>query len=185
MPENLGSNLLFYIFAILAALCAVRAVTSPHILRAAVFLMGMLLITAAFYLLLGAEFVAGVQILVYVGGIVVLLVFAVMLTHSVGLPEPAPSRFRAITAFIGAAGVFAISLWAFYSTPLNVAAAAAVNSDHVAQVGRKLLDSGAAGYLLPFEAISLLLLASVIGGIVIARKTSEDTTQTSTEESIK
>ena len=75
------SDMLFYLFASAAIVAALAAVTSRRILRAAVYLMFVLINTAALYALLGAYFLAGLQLLVYVGGIVVLIVFAVMLTY--------------------------------------------------------------------------------------------------------
>ena len=80
--ETAGYTVLFYGMAVAAVFFAVATVISRHIFRSAVYLMCVLLAGAGFYLLLGAEFLAGVQVLVYVGGIVVLLAFVVMLTST-------------------------------------------------------------------------------------------------------
>jgi len=168
--ESILSSALFYLFALLAVLFAVLTVTTQRILRAAVCLMAVLLITAALYVLLGAEFLAGIQVLVYVGGIVVVLVFAVMLTHSVDLIETKPAASRKFFAFLAALSFFAISLYSYSQVSWAARVKAEDMLQAAPQIGRLLLSSGSQGYLIPFELISLLLLAAVIGGIVIARK---------------
>ena len=163
-------NLLFFLFAVSAVVLAVGVVTTRRILRAAVYLTGVLFCGAAFYLMLQAEFLAGVQVLVYIGGIVVLLVFAVMLTSSSELLEDHPARGRQLMGMFGALAFFtltAVSLWhtdfAFLESPQR-------SNDDVREIGLRLLDAGPGGFVLPFEVISVLLLAAVIGGIVVARK---------------
>ena len=162
--------LFFGLLAITFAL-AVATVITRRIFRSAIYLMGTLTMSAAFYLMLGAEFLAGVQILVYVGGIVVLIVFAVMLTSSTELLEDKPSLMRKILAYVAAVGFYMMSVFGFLSTEFKVSGDKAPQFNDTAAIGRKLLDRGADGYVLPFEVISLLLLVVVIGAIVIARKT--------------
>lgn len=171
--DNTIVNLLFYGFALASICLALLVVTSRRILRAAVYLMGVLAVSAAFFVMLGAEFLAGVQILVYVGGIVVLLVFAVMLTRSVGLLEDAPGLLRKSLAFLAAAAFFAASFAIFFVSEFPLMKNGAAPGNNVAALGLKLLDNGNEGFVLPFEIVSLLLLTAVIGGIVIARKTPE------------
>src|SRR3989344_6952910 len=103
------STLMFYLFAVVSVAFAIATVSSRRILRAAVYLMGVLAVTAGFYLLLGAPFLAGVQVLVYVGGIVVLLVYVVMLTRSSDLAEDNPSATRKITALLAALASFVLA----------------------------------------------------------------------------
>lgn len=153
----------------LAAL-SIAVVTSPRIFRAAIYLMGVLVVTAAVYVRLGAEFLAGIQLLVYVGGIVVLIVFAVMLTSNVEVTEAAPSLVRRTVATLIAAGFFATTTYALMLTPLPAPGPGAWPADNTAALGHALLDTGAGGYILPFEIVSLLLLAAVLGGIVVARR---------------
>ncbi len=136
--------------------------------------MGVLTFSAGLYLLVGAEFLAGVQILVYVGGIVVLLVFAVMLTRSSELVEDRPSVKRKVLGFIASTAFFTSSLWAIATSPFkNFDTEIIFQSTNTKEIGRKFLDNTSTGYVLPFELISLLLLAVLIGGIVIARNSSE------------
>lgn len=169
MLENGMSILVFYLFALLVVVASIAVVVTRRILRAAVFLAGVLLCNAGFFILLGYEFLAGVQVLVYVGGIVVLLVFAIMLTSSVEFAENRPSLRRKGWGFVAAGGFFIIVIASLKATPFPVATSGKLPNE-VVMLGHRLLDYGAEGYVLPFEIISLLLLAVLIGGIIIARK---------------
>ncbi|NUM52270.1 MAG: NADH-quinone oxidoreductase subunit J [Candidatus Hydrogenedentes bacterium] len=164
-------TVLFYGLSIAVVVLALAAVNARQLLRAALGLMGMLALSAGFYVMLRAEFLAGVQILVYVGGIVVLIVFAIMLTRSSELLEDHP---RAATRAFGAVFSIAfmlISCMALRATEFPVVPNAAPSGDEIHKIGVALLDRGSAGYLLPFEVVSLLLLVAVVGGTVVARKT--------------
>ncbi len=166
------NTFLFYLFSLMAVGLALAMVSTPRILRAAVYLMGVLGVSAGFYVLLQAPFLAGIQILVYVGGIVVLLVFAIMLTRSSELLEDAPSTSRKAWASGVATLFFATSFLVFLSTDFFPSSGQTRPVQETAELGRKLLDPGKQGFVLPFEILSLLLLAAVIGGIVLARKTT-------------
>ena len=173
---DLVYTLSFYLFGIIAILSAWVAVCSQRILRAAVGLAATLVCSAAFYILLSYDFVAGVQILVYVGGIVVLIVYAIMLTSSQELVESHPTFVRKALAFLAGSAFVVVSLSALMSTNFPVDNSTAPIDNIAAAFGRLLLSGEVGGYLIPFEIISLLLLAAVIGGIVIARsprKTAE------------
>lgn len=171
MIEDAVHTLLFYFTAISSLLLALITVTNRRLLRAAVGLMGVLILTSAFYLLLDAEFLAGVQILVYVGGIVVLMVFAIMLTQRVDLREDLPSPGRRKLALLVSLGLILGPGLICVTAPFPVDTTLPRVSDHTLEIGKALLDPGAQGFVLPFEIISLLLLAAAVGGIVIARKT--------------
>ncbi|OFY98543.1 MAG: hypothetical protein A2070_03415 [Bdellovibrionales bacterium GWC1_52_8] len=170
--DNFVSDILFYVFAAFSISLAMLVVTTRRILRAAVYLMCVLGASAAFFILLGAEFLAGVQILVYIGGIVVLLVFAVMLTRSVDLLEERPTLVRKAIGGLAALSFFGTTALILTSTTFPVLRGGPLPPNNTAALGKKLLDYGSEGFVLPFEIISLLLLTAVIGGIVIARKTS-------------
>lgn len=163
-------NVLFYVLAAMAILFAVAVVCCRRILRAAVCLMGVLAMSAGFYVLLGAEFLAGVQILVYVGGIVVLMVFAIMLTASTDMIEERPSLGRKSVGLLAAGGFLAMAIPAFYLSDFSVMRETVVAGDATRELGRHLLSYGPEGFVLPFEMVSLLLLGVAIGGIVLARK---------------
>jgi NADH-quinone oxidoreductase subunit J len=161
---------LFYALAALMVCMGILAMATKHVLRSAVYLMAVLFFSAGLYLLLGAEFIAGAQVLVYVGGIVVILVFAVMLTRSGELLEDRPPLGRKIAGALGAAAFFACSCYALLSSPLAADKSLPGDVASIAALGKALVDPGSAGYVLPFEVISLLLLGVLIGGSVIARK---------------
>ena len=166
--------LLFYTFGALAVLLAVAVVTTRRILRAAVYLTGVLLASAAFYLMLHAEFLAGVQVLVYIGGIVVLLVFAIMLTSAMELLEDHPSRTRRGVGLLVATAFFAAGAWMLQATDFHFTPGSGERSvSDVHEIGRALMDYGPSGYVLPFEIISVLLLAAIIGSVVVARKVED------------
>ena len=165
-------TILFYVLGTAAIFLALAVVSARKLLRAAVCLMGVLATSAGFYLLLGAEFLAGIQVLVYVGGIVILIVFAIMLTQATDLLEDRPPLLRAMLAAVSAAAFLALTGAALLFGDFGGADATPVpTATDTERIGRSLLDAGGGGYLLPFEIISLLLLAAVIGGIVVARKT--------------
>mgnify|MGYP001580332589 CR=1 FL=1 len=170
MLSQAVTNILFYVLAGLALCFAVAVVSSRRILRAAVYLMCVLAMSAGFYVLLGAEFLAGVQVLVYIGGIVVLLVFAIMLTRSADTPEDKPSLPRKIAGFLAAGAFLAVTVILFYLTDFPALREGALAGGDTPELGRRLLDYGPQGYVLPFEIISFLLLSVVIGVIVLARK---------------
>lgn len=163
----------FYLLATASVLLALAVVNERKLLRAAVALMGVLTVSAGLYAMLSAEFLAGVQVLVYVGGIVVLIVFAIMLTRSAELLEDRPDKLRSILGAIGSIGFLGSVLWVLKSSTFAVPVAPPeAPHDDALIIGQRLLDYTSTGYVLPFEIISLLLLAAVIGGIVVARKTA-------------
>lgn len=162
----------FFGMMVVAIAFAVATVLTRRVFRSAIYLMGTLTTSAAVYILLGAEFLAGVQILVYVGGIVVLIVFAVMLTSSGEVVEDRPSALRKFLGFTAAAAFCTMTIAMAFLTEFKTATGdKSAQMGDTAAIGRKLLDRGADGYVLPFEIISLLLLSVVIAAIVIARKT--------------
>jgi NADH-quinone oxidoreductase subunit J len=165
------ANVVFYLTVAVSLWLAWSVVSSRRNLRAAVSLMGVLGASAALYLLLGFPFLAGVQVLVYVGGIVVLLVFAVMLTRSQELLEDHPSDLRHKIGVVAAGAFFATHLWVLRSMPPLPQPRRSLPASDTEMIGQALLGTGADGYALPFEVISLLLLTAMVGGIVIARKT--------------
>jgi NADH-quinone oxidoreductase subunit J len=171
MLEQAVYTLFFYLFAAVAVALALAVVVSRQLLRAAVYLMGVLLTSAAFYVMLGSEFLAGIQVLVYVGGVTVVIAFAVMLTQSTQLQSDKPSWWRRIVAFLSAAAFALAGSWALRTSSFGPAPDSPLVADSTRSIGLALLDCGAGGYVLPFEIVSVLLLAAVIGSLVVARKT--------------
>jgi NADH-quinone oxidoreductase subunit J len=124
------------------------------------------------------EFIAAVQIVVYVGGIVVLIIFSIFLTQQSGKDLPAPVRSRAIFSVLAVSVGFVLTClllgqYVFRSSghPLAGAGSENMGADaSVGNIGAQMLSTSEHGYVLPFEVISILLLAAMIGCIVIAIK---------------
>ncbi len=161
----------FYFLAILTLGCAVRVVTTPYVFHAALYLVGSLLGIAGYFLMLDAEFLSAVQILVYVGGIVVLIIFAVMLTGEPGGRQAESSWTRTLPAFLVSGGIFAALVYLYSQTEFVRQYPVENNSGGYAQaIGEKLLSLGADGFILPFEVVSVLLVAAMVGAIIVAKK---------------
>ena len=151
---------------------------SKSIIRAATYLLFVLLGTAGIYFLLGYTFLGAVQIMVYAGGIVVLYVFSILLTsgQQEKLSKNTVSKVVA-SALLSIVG-FGVFLLMLLKSKLfdSVAAlgapteAVGVENNSINQIGHFMLSSGEGGYLLPFEAVSLLLLACIVAGLIVARK---------------
>ena len=169
--ENLGEVIVFCVLALFIIVFSVMTVTTTRLVRAATYLLFVLFATAGLYFLLGYTFLASVQVMVYAGGIVVLYVFAVLLTSGEGdrVAKLNRSKFFAGlgTAIVGGAIVLFITLKHRFVT---VATDMTPVEGDIHSLGHQLLSSDKFGYLLPFEAVSVLLLACIIGGVLIARK---------------
>ena len=162
---------MYFIIALAIIVFSVLTVTSRKILRSATYLLFVLFATAGIYFQLGYEFLGAVQIAVYAGGIMVLFVFSILLTSRPGNNAErltAHKKWLGLTAAVlgvGVCGYSLLSYGAFLSRLMSVN----LNVD-IERIGHALLSTDKWGYLLPFEAISILLLACIIGGVVIARK---------------
>lgn len=162
-------RIIFYILAAAIIVFSIFSVTSTRILRAAIYLFLVLISIAGVYFMIGYHFLGAVQLTVYAGGIVVLIIFSILLTEQIDNRMPAPSLGKMIisgaAAVLGAsASIFAITGHAFETQ------AETTNLGTVENLGTKLLSYGEGGYVLPFELISVLLLAAMIGAIVIAKR---------------
>jgi NADH-quinone oxidoreductase subunit J len=162
-------RIIFYILALAIVVFSVMTVTSRNILRAAIYLLFVLMATAAIYFMLNYNFLAAVQLTVYSGGVVVLIVFAVLLTarmdHKLEKAGTGKAIISALLVFSG----LSVVLWTIfgYNFMPNGLAEGAYD---VKAIGTSLLSYGDYGYVLPFEVISVLLLASMIGAIMIAKR---------------
>jgi len=162
------STIFFYLLAAFILTMAVMAVTAQKIFRAAIWLLFALIGIAALYFWMQMEFIAAVQIVVYVGGVVVLIIFSIFLTHQSASSMPKAGNCRKIAALL--ACFSGLGLAAFTLLQANLKPAERVFEQDVVQIGKQLLHTGNGGFILPFEVVSLLLLAAMIGGIVIAIK---------------
>jgi NADH-quinone oxidoreductase subunit J len=169
-----GENLAFGILAAAAALAAIRVVTTKNVVHAALYLTVVLASIAAQFILLSAEFVAVVQVLVYIGAIVVLFLFGIMLTRAtVGRDHGLDNDQRwaaAITALVllGTLGYVLIDAFSDDKLPdlRNRSQAALTAARGTGAVGDAIFST----YLVPFEVVSVLLLAALVGAIVLARR---------------
>jgi len=166
----MGTNVfMFYLFSATILFFSVLAVTSRRILRAAVFLLFALVATSGFYFMLQYQFLAGVQLALYAGGIVVLIIFSILLTHHISHKFEQPPLLNIFFAILLAGTGAVITLLAFFSYPFKASTSLPVEAD-MRTIGLQFLSTGENGYALPFEVISILLLAAMIGAIVIAKK---------------
>jgi NADH-quinone oxidoreductase subunit J len=163
------SEIMFFLFSATIILFSVLTVTSRRILRAAVYLLFVLVSTAGLYFMLNYQFLAAVQLTLYAGGIVVLIIFSILLTshisqkfESVGLKK---QLFSAIAVAAGAVLSIMVILNYGFDSVITVADNPSMNN-----IGGSLLNYGKDGYALPFEVISILLLAAMFASIVIAKK---------------
>jgi len=168
-----GATIIFYLLAALTLGCGIMAVSTRQIFRAAISLLFSLIGIAGIYFWMDYQFIAAVQIVVYVGGIVVLIIFSIFLTQQSGekLPKQKLGRtlFSALAVFCGFAltivQVFQYNFTRSTATPVDVT---------VKSIGEELISLDKNGYALPFEVVSMLLLAAMIGCIVIAMRTPSE-----------
>jgi NAD(P)H-quinone oxidoreductase subunit 6 len=159
------STAVFYLVAIVTVGSALMVAFSRNIIYSAFSLLGTFAGIAGIYVFLGADFVAAVQLLIYVGGILILILFAVMLTHRITDVEITNRAAGRIPALI-VTGVFIYLLVQTVRETPWVKAKEIIYQPTTAKIGDLFLDS----YLLPFELASLVLLAALIGAVVISRK---------------
>ena len=161
------AEILFWFIALLTVLSAAMVVLNNQLLYSAIALLFTLFGVAGLYIYLWADFIAGVQLLVYIGGINVLIIFGIMLTNRISSVRLSQTNIQQ-----GIGGVVALWLLILISmviskTPWYQVTSAAPSST-VREVGTLLMSK----YLLPFEAISLLLLGALIGSALLSREAS-------------
>lgn len=168
-----GSDIIFYLLAAMTLVFGVLSVTTRQIFRAAIYLLFSLIGVAGIYFWLQYEFIAAVQIVVYAGGIAVLIIFSIFLTQQAGekLPVQKSGRkiFSALAAFCG----FALAMVQVYQHQFP-AKMENLPTPQLKDIGRKMLGTNEEGYALPFEVVSILLLAAMVGCIVIALRQKSD-----------
>ena len=163
------SVLMFYLLSGIILTFSVLSITTRRILRAAVYLLFVLVATSGLYFLLKYQFMAAVQLTLYAGGIVVLIIFSILLTHHIthrfNRPELTNLLMGISVAVIGSGVVLATLL----THPFKAANVTELPVD-MTEIGNQLLSTGKNGYVLPFELISILLLAAMIAAIIVAKK---------------
>lgn len=173
--DSVANIILYFIVAVAMVVFSVLTVTSRRILRSATYLLFVLLCTAVFYFQLGYQFLGAVQIAVYAGGIMVLFVFSILLTHNpADKSKKLESHKRVLGISVSVAGL-ALLLLAVFNMPLLDGASLMQVLESgkeitMHDIGNAFVGTNKFQYLLPFEAVSVLLLACIIGGVVVARK---------------
>lgn len=165
-----ASTIIFYILAAITLGGAILAVTSAKIFRSAIYLLFSLIGIAGLYFWLNYEFIAAVQVVVYVGGIVVLIIFSIFLTAGSGGDMKDPVKVRSLFAGLACLAGYCLVYYVIQRTEFAGTLEPSIGSE-VKTIGEQMLSTTTHGYLLPFEAVSMLLLAAMIGCIVIAIKT--------------
>lgn len=161
-------RIIFYTLALIIIVFAIASVSSRKMLRSVIYLLFVLCGIAGFYFLIDYNFLAAIQLTVYAGGIIVLLIFSVMLIHHIEMElEIAKKSKQILVGFLCLIGL-GVFLTTVYTHPFVVVENSLTTS--TSDIGYKLLSYEAGGFILPFEVISVLLLAVMIGAIVIAKK---------------
>ncbi len=164
-----SNQIMFILFAAMIIVFSVLTVTSRKILRAAVYLLFVLVSTSGLYFMLNYQFLAAVQLTLYAGGIVVLIIFSILLTSHISQKFESSgwkkNVFSAIAAITGA--ILSIITILDYKFSATTEAAKEVD---MRLIGKSLLSVDYDGYVLPFEVISVLLLATMVAAIVVAKK---------------
>ena len=155
----------FYAVAAVALSGALGVLFLRNLFHAGLSLMLSLFAVAAIFVLLGAEFLAGVQVLIYVGAVAVLILFAVMLTQRITSRNVRQYTRALVPALLVVAGLAAVTALVMLKVELPPLGAVPETSA-IEDLAGQLLST----YLLPFEVISLLLLGALVGAIVLARK---------------
>lgn len=167
-----ASTIIFYILAALTLTSAIAAVTTRQIFRAAVYLLFALVGIAGIYFWLNYAFIAAVQIIVYVGGIVVLIIFSIFLTQQAGEKMERHKTGQVLVAALTTIAGFTLLLVHLLQHPFQIQTPVS-EAPEVLKIGTELLNIEQSGLALPFETISILLLAALVGCIVIALKTPQ------------
>jgi NADH-quinone oxidoreductase subunit J len=169
-----GSTILFYLLAALTLSCGVLSVTTRQIFRAAIYLLFSLIGIAGIYFWLQYQFIAAVQIVVYAGGIAVLIIFSIFLTQQAGEKLPKQKIGRKVFSALAVFCAFALTMVQVYQHEFSKIVTDATPVT-VRNIGEKMLSTEQGGYALPFEVISMLLLAAMVGCIVIALRSKPET----------
>lgn len=163
-----GVEIIFLVIAVVTLLAALFVVTTPNLVHAALWLILTLFGVAATFVLLNATFLAVVQVVVYIGAIAILMIFAIMLTRRVMKDSGPQTNSNWIWAALLGFVLFAGLSFVLINSGAADASLSALSVDPVVQLGQELVSPNA--YVIPFELASVLLLAAMIGAIVVAWK---------------
>jgi len=166
-------TVIFYILSAIILVFSILTISSNNILRAVVYLLFVLCATAGIYFMVNFNFLAAVQLTVYAGGIVVLIIFSILLTQQINTTlEPASKKKKIMvgsTIFLSGC----VFLWAVLSFPFQ-SSNQEISDSSMTAIGMQLMNFRENGYVLPFEVISILLLAIMVAAIIIAKNFTDD-----------
>jgi len=162
--------LMFYLLSAIILIFSVLTITSRKMLRAAVYLLFVLVATSGLYFLLNYQFLAAVQLTLYAGGIVVLIIFSILLTSHISQRFRRPAAWKLWMGVVAFVIGTALVLWTLLSQGFVKSVSMKTVPVNMHLIGDQLLGIGKNGYVLSFEVISILLLAAMITAIVIAKK---------------
>ncbi len=158
-------SLAFYALAFLTIAASIFVVTSKNIFHSAIYLILALFGVAGLYVLLQAPFLAAAQVLIYVGAVSMLMIFAIMLTARIADTSIRQTNEQTVTGLVVSLGLLAIIVYSLWQTPFPISDAP-MPEGAGRTLGRLLLTK----FVLPFEIVSVLLLGALIGAVVIAKK---------------
>lgn len=163
--NDIITYIIFFGLSAVAIISALAIITRRNLFHAAMFLGLLMLVVAGFYFLLDADLVGIMQVFVYVGGVIVVLLFGIMLTSQMTNVRMVSAMKQKVFTILAVAGFVALLISVFAKINLSVSNAV-VPKDTTSLVGKLFMTN----YILPFEVMSVLLLAALIGAIVIARQ---------------
>lgn len=166
-------QIIFYLLSALILGAGLLSVTTKKIFRSAIWLLFSLIGIAGLFFWMQMNFLAAVQIIVYVGGIVVLIIFSIFLTQQSGSEMAKPVVGRQLFSILSVLVGFAFIYFLICQHPFRQNATHLPDTS-VSTIGTQMLSTTEHGYVLPFEVVSILLLAAMIGCIVIAIKTGPE-----------
>jgi len=163
--SDIAGQPIFYLLSFVIIVAALLVVSLKNIFHSALFLILALFAVAGIYILLEAEFLAAVQVLIYVGAVAILIIFAIMLTSQLSSKAIKQSNEQVLLGIFVSAGFLMILLGSIPNTVWRISDGS-LPVNNTLSLGEYLMTD----FILPFEVVSILLLAAMIGAIVLARK---------------
>jgi NADH-quinone oxidoreductase subunit J len=160
-------RIVFYLIALIMIVFAIKAVSSRKMLRAVIYLLFVLMGIAGIYFLVDYSFMAAIQLAVYAGGVIVLIIFSVLLVHHIELRLEVSNLTQRVLAGLLSLSGLTLTLYAIFTYEFKPVEN--YNSIEVRDIGLGMLSYQEGGFILPFEVISVLIVAVMIGAIVIAK----------------
>ena len=164
-----GPKIIFFVLAATIIVFSILSISSRKILRSAIFLLFVLVAMAGLYYMMNFQFLAAVQLMLYAGGIVVLIIFSILLTSQIDSKLSNPKQSHLLAGAVTAVGGIVLASVTILQYVFKPGVEPTEGTD-MRTIGLYLMDTQVHGYALPFEVISILLLAALVGSIFIAQK---------------